>query len=392
MTDPVLVVIFLRGGADALGLIGPAADADYIAARPDALRVQRTGDRAGLGLGDGWRGGGLADLDFRLHPAAADLAALFHAGDLSILHATGLAEATRSHFDAEARMERADTGASATGWLGRWVQHARPGGPLPALAVGTSSPESLRGSRPAVAPDLADLMLAPGHWMAPALRARLAAGFGAHRRMGGGMGAAMADVLSLSALLEGRFWQADTGSARPYAPDVPYPEDSALSAPLMTVARAIKAGLGLRVATVDYGGWDTHAGQAGSFDGLVAGLSRGLMAFWRDLGRHQHDVAVVVQSEFGRRLRSNGSGGTDHGRAGAMLVLGPQARGGRLLGRWPGLQNAALEAGADLAVTTDYRDVLAEVLTGHMGLPHAALSGPAGVFPGLTHCPPGLFA
>jgi uncharacterized protein (DUF1501 family) len=250
------------------------------------------------------------------------------------------------------------------------------------LAVGAGLPGSLRGAvQAAVAPRLSDLVLLPGNGWAPALRDALVQGIGA----GGPLAPTVSAMLDLSDRLSQRLF--DGGTARPYAPAVDYPADSALSEPLMTVAEAIKAGLGLRIATVDYGGWDTHDDQAGQFEALLRGLSAALMAFWRDLGPHQRDVAVVVQSEFGRRLRANGSGGTDHGRAGAMMVLGPQARGGRLLGRWPGLSAAALEDGADLAVTTDYRDVLAEVLAGHMGL-----ADPATVFPGLTPAPAGLYA
>ena len=370
MADPILVVIFLRGGADSLSLVAPTADADYIAARPEYLRVLRKGEAAGHKLTDA-----LADVDFRLHPAAGELAQLFHAGDLSILHATGLTEATRSHFDAEARIER---GAGDGGWLGRALSALKATGPLPALAVGTQAPESLRGAHVAVAPELSELMLAPGHWLAPALRARLAEGFGAH----GPLSAPMGELLTLSQALQDRFWQVDSGM-RPYVPGVDWPE-TALTQPLQTVAQAIKADMGLRMATLDFGGWDTHVNQAGAFHELLSTLSRTLMAFWRDLGPRQPDVAVVVQSEFGRRLRANASGGTDHGRAGAMMVLGPQARGGRLLGRWPGLANDALEEGADLAVTTDYRDVLAEVLSGHMGLRD-------GIFPGLKPAPLGLY-
>ena len=200
------------------------------------------------------------------------------------------------------------------------------------------------------------------------------------------LGATTTDILALSTMLQDRLWQADSGEMRPYTPDVDYPQNNDLSAPMMTIAQTIKLDMGLRIATVDYGGWDTHAHLADTFPFLLGELSRTLMAFWRDLGPHQQDVSVVVQSEFGRRLRSNESGGTDHGRAGAMLVLGPQARGGRLLGNWPGLSNAALEEGADLAVTTDYRDVLAELLVSHMGL-----ADPSIVFPGLTPQPLGLF-
>jgi uncharacterized protein (DUF1501 family) len=378
MAEPILVVIFLRGGADSLNLVSPTADANYLAARPESLRVSRQGDRPGLALTDA-----LADVDFRLHPAAAELGELFHAGDLSLIHATGLQLATRSHFEAEAYIERSADSSGAGGWLGRWLRHQNPGGPMPALAAGTTMPESLRGGRPSVAPDFSELMLAPGHWLSPQLRARLAAGFGSHAQLG----ATMQDVLNVSQMLQDRYWMPDTWEMRPYQTDVAYPEDSDLTRPLMTIAQAIKDGMGLRVATVDYGGWDTHVNQAWEFDRLLSGLSRSLMAFWRDLGPRQQDVAVVVQSEFGRRLRANESGGTDHGRAGAMMVLGPQARGGRLLGRWPGLENGALEEGADLAVTTDYRDILTEVLTGHMGLTDIQA-----VFPGLAHAPIGLYS
>ncbi len=377
MGAPILVVIFLRGGADALNMVSPTADPHYIEARSLDLRVPRYGDGGGIALGDG-----LADADFRMHPAGVDIAELFHAGDLSIVHATGLIEATRSHFDAEARIERASPDVTTGGWLGRWLRQENPGGPLPALAVGESMPESLRGSRAAVAPDLSELTLAPGHWLAPALRARLAAGFGSHAKLG----ATTTDLLALSQTLQDRFWLPDQGEFTPYQPAYDYPENG-LSGSLLTVARTLKSDLGLRIATVDYGGWDTHARQADQFGDLLGGLSQSLMAFWRDLGPLQQDVSVVVMSEFGRRLRANASGGTDHGRAGAMLVLGPQSKGGRLLGKWPGLANDTLEEGADLAVTTDYRAVLSEIMTAHMGL-----ADPAAVFPGLTAPPVGLFS
>ncbi|MEL6426628.1 MAG: DUF1501 domain-containing protein, partial [Pseudomonadota bacterium] len=188
-------------------------------------------------------------------------------------------------------------------------------------------------------------------------------------------------------VLEHRLWMPKQDAFRTYSPSVKYPGRNRLSPALMTVAQSIKEDLGLRVATVDYGGWDTHANQQGTFDRNLRGLSLALMAFWRDLGPRQQDVSVVVMSEFGRRLRSNASGGTDHGRAGAMLVLGPQSKGGRLLGRWPGLHNDALEMGADLAVTTDYRAVLSEIMAGHMGLKDTSR-----VFPGLDAPAPGLFA
>ena len=377
MAEPVLVVVFLRGGADGLGLVSPASDPDFIAARPADLRVSRSGDGAGHTIAQA-----IADVDFRFHPAAKPLADLYRAGDLSLIHAAGLTDATRSHFDAEARIERAALSGSAGGWLGRWLAQVQPDGDLPALAVGTALPGSLRGGQAAVAGELADLLVARGHWLAPALRQRLASGFGNH----GPLDQPMAELLHLSAMIGSRIWSDASAEVQPYLPATDYPADNPLSQPLMTVAQSIKLGLGLRVATVDVPGWDTHVRQSGPFGDLVGQLSTALMAFWRDLGPLQPDVSVVVMSEFGRRLRANASGGTDHGRGNVMMVLGPQARGGRMLGRWPGLANDALEEGADLAVTTDYRAVLAELLAGHMKTPDLAT-----IFPDFTAKPVGLW-
>lgn len=170
-----------------------------------------------------------------------------------------------------------------------------------------------------------------------------------------------------------------------YAPSVPYPENP-LTPPLMTVAQAIKQDLGLRVATVDIGGWDTHVAQAGPLAERAGWLAQSVMAFWRDLGQLRQDVSVVVMSEFGRRPRANSAGGTDHGRGNVMMVLGPQSKGGGMVGRLPGLTNEVLEEGADLAVITDYRTVLSELLTGHMGL-----TDPALVFPGFESKPLSLW-
>ncbi len=380
--DPILVVIFLRGGADGLGLISPASDPDFIAARPEDLRVLRSGDGAGRALRQG-----VADVDFRFHRAAGALADLYDASDLSVIHAAGLPEATRSHFDAEARIERGLFGGTLppgdpSGWIGRWLAAEGPGGPMPALAVGAMRPASLLGASAAVAETLGDLMLGQGNWLAPALRARLEAGFGDH----GPLARPMADLIGLSDMVGSRLWSDQTGAMRDYIPAQDYPEGNPVSPPLKTVAQAIKEDLGLRVATVDVPGWDTHVAQASQFTQLTGWLADGVMAFWRDLGPLQQDVSVVVMSEFGRRLRSNTGGGTDHGRGNVMLVLGPQARGGRMVGRWPGLAHDALEEGADLAVVTDYRAVLAELLAGHM-----RLGDPAAVFPGYAHQPLGLW-
>ena len=380
--DPILVVLFLRGGADGLNIVCPSSDESLIAARPEDLRVARKGDLQGRRVRQD-----IADVDFRFHHAAGDFADLYDAGDLSLIHASGLTEATRSHFDAEARIERGLFGADIppgdpSGWIGRWLAAQAPGGPMPALAVGAARPASLLGVDAAVAGELQDLIVGPGNWLAPALRARLASGFGTH----GPLSAPIAGLLELSNMIGARLWSDTDQSIIPYAATVDYPQDNPLSQPLMTVAQSIKQDLGLRVATVDVPGWDTHVGQAGQFQSLIGGLSAAVMAFWRDLGPIQHDVSVVVMSEFGRRLRSNTAGGTDHGRGNVMLVLGPQSRGGRMVGRWPGLSNDVLEEGADLAVVTDYRSVLAELMSGHMGMTAADR-----VFPGFEPAALGLW-
>jgi uncharacterized protein (DUF1501 family) len=376
-TEPKLVVIFLRGGCDGLALVSPASDPDFIAARPADLRALRSGDAAGHLIRHD-----LADIDFRFHAQAGALADLYRAGDLSLIHACGLTEATRSHFEAEARMERSAQQGAEGGWLGRWLRAQNSDADLPAIAVGTSLPGSLEGSEAAVAAELGNLILAQGHWLSPALRARIRAGFGTH----GPVQASMQQLLALSEMISGRIWSDTDQVVRPYTPRVDYPQDNPLSAPLMTVAQTFKLGMGTRLATVDMDGWDTHVRQAGDFASNITHLSQALLAFWRDLGPMQADTSVVVMTEFGRRLRANAGMGTDHGRGGVMMVLGPQARGGRMLGQWPGLANEALEEGADLAVTTDYRQPLAELLGAHMGT-----SDVSAVFPGYAARPLGLF-
>jgi uncharacterized protein (DUF1501 family) len=381
--DPILVVLFLRGGADGLSLVSPVSDENYISARPETLRVLRDGDAAGRLIRQDH-----ADAEFRFHPGLAAFADLYDAGDLSLIHASGLTDATRSHFDAEARIEAGLLGASLPsgdpgGWIGRWLAATSPGGPMPALAVGAMRPASLIGAKAAVAEKLEDLLIGAGNWLAPQLRARLASGFGDH----GPLQVPISEMIGLNDSLNALIWSEAEGAVKAYAPDHPYPEGNPLATPLMTVAQAIKSEMGLRVATVDVPGWDTHVNQADQFNGLTHGLAQAVMAFWRDLGSWQQDVSVVVMSEFGRRLRSNTAGGTDHGRGNVMMVLGPQARGGRMVGSWPGLTNDVLEEGADLAVVTDYRSVLSELLTGHLGL-----ADPSQVFPGFKAAPIGLWA
>ncbi|SEW31848.1 Uncharacterized conserved protein, DUF1501 family [Cognatiyoonia koreensis] len=377
MADPILVVLFLRGGCDGLNLVCPAGDADLVAARPDTLRVERKGDDAGLLLSEQ-----AADVDFRLHPQAKFLWELFEAKELAIIHAAGLTDGTRSHFDAEAKMERAAPNGAAGGWLGRYLTAIAPEGLLPTLAIGSEVPDSLGGAaQVALAEQLSDLIIAQGWDIAPLLKQRLASGFGTHSLLA----QPVERLLQLSSLLESRIVN-DAGEVTDYVPEADYPECN-LSRSLISVAQSIKLDMGLRVATVDFGGWDTHMDQSSAFGGLVHDLSGALGAFWRDLGTHQEHTTVVVMSEFGRRLRANTSGGTDHGFGNAMMVLGPTVKGGRMIGAWPGLSNDALDSGADLDITTDYRTVLSDVMTRHMKFDDIDL-----LFPGFTYRSAGIFA
>lgn len=359
MNDPILVVIFLRGGADGLSIVSPTGDADYLAARAPNLRVPRVGDGAGFKMREA-----NADVDFRFHGHAKGLSELYGAGELAVIHACGLKDGTRSHFDAEDRMERASPrgGSESGGWLARWLKDVKPDGILPALAVGPAAPDSFMGvSDVAVARELQSLRLAPGH---PYRKGVLAALQG----LGGNdvFGSAINRLLSLTKSIEAKAALDDNGDLKSYMSAVEYPKDNELADSLRTVAQVIKLDLGLRITSVDFGGWDTHVGQSYQLPNLIDALSSALTSFWRDLGPLQEHVTVVTMSEFGRRLKSNDSGGTDHGHGNVMMVLGGAVKGGRMHGKWPGLKNAALDMGADLAITTDYRDVLADVLASHM--------------------------
>jgi uncharacterized protein (DUF1501 family) len=359
MKDPILVVIFLRGGADGLSIVSPTGDKDYLAARAPKLRVPRGGDGAGFKMRDA-----NADVDFRFHGRAKGLSELYGAGELAVIHACGLKDGTRSHFDAEDRMERAAPrgGSEAGGWLARWLKDVQPEGVLPALAVGPAAPDSFMGvSDVAVARELESLRLAPGH---PYRKGVLAALQG----LGGNtvFGSSINRLLSLTKSIEAKAALDENGNLKPYEAAVEYPKDNELANSLQTIAQTIKLDLGLRVTSVDFGGWDTHVGQDYQLPELIETLSSALMAFWRDLGSLQDRVTVVTMSEFGRRLKSNDSGGTDHGHGNVMMVLGGNIKGGRIHGKWPGLRNDALDMGADLAITTDYRDVLADVMSSHM--------------------------
>ncbi|MCP3961505.1 MAG: DUF1501 domain-containing protein [bacterium] len=359
----VLVSLFLRGGADSLTLCVPHGEDDYYQLRP-GLAIPRPDSSAALRA---------IDLDgfFGLPPALQPLMEVYQDGALAIVHACGLPDTTRSHFDAMHMMEVGMDDPPATlisGWLGRHLQATAPTmeqGFLRAVGIGAGLPRTLVGG-PKTLPigDLETFGLAgdPGT-------------FDQRREALEAMYAIVPDPLGSSArntfgtieLLE----QIDFASYQP-AGGAEYPEGEFGTA-LRSTAAPIKADVGVEAVSIDLGGWDTHELQGptqGQMSLLMADLAAGLAAFHEDLFTDDHEnVIVTAMSEFGRNAIENGSAGTDHGYGGAMLVLGGAVNGGRVIAEWPGLAPELLYEGQDLQITTDYRDVLTEILTRRLDNP-----------------------
>lgn len=379
--EEVLVVVFLRGGIDALNLVMPIDGADrgfYETARPD-IAVPTTGANAALSL----------NAQFGLHPAAAPIYDLYQDGKLSVVLASGLGEANRSHFDSMRFMEQGVVGSTpiSSGWLTRHLQTSSgmPGDiVIPSMALGNLQQQSLLGSNETI--NLASagsfaLNTGPSQWRAPqrlALR-RLLQNDSTWMHTTSEQALDALDVIELN--VDDDYMPAN-GAAYP---------NTTFGRQLETIAQVVKLDLGLRVVTIDLGGWDTHNGQGddggGYFAGQVQQLMEGLKALYVDLdgagaANHTQRLNVAVMSEFGRRLRQNADRGSDHGHGGHMLVLSGNALGG-IHGTWPGLANAQLFDGADLAVTTDYRRVLTELLIRRMGNPFVGE-----IFPGYMNYKP----
>jgi uncharacterized protein (DUF1501 family) len=371
----VLVVIFMRGGADGLNMVVPYAEPAYYRARP-TLAIAAP-NQAGVSAKSR-----AVDLDgfYGLHPALSPLVDLYRQGQITIVHACGSNDETRSHFEAMSTVERGaprDHAGPASGWLARHLASSgRDSSPLRAVAIGDTVPDSLRGATSAIAlTNLSDFSLSGG----PSLEAGL-------REMYGGTDAvAHAGQQTLAVLktlrnLDVKSYRPSNGSAYP---------TTDLGNGLQQVACLIRANAGLEIACLDKGGWDTHVAQ-GADTGwqafLMQDLSASIAAFCRDLGPELNRVTVVVMSEFGRRVAENAGLGTDHGRATPMYVIGGGLVKARVAGHWPGLNPGQLDEVGDLKVTTDYRSVLGEALRKRMGN-----SNLADVFPGWTGEDAGIF-
>lgn len=342
----VLVVLSMRGGADGLSLVVPHGDPAYAVARP------RTAVPTEPLL--------FKDAMFGLHPSFAPITGIWNAGQMAVVHAAGLPAPNRSHFSAMEELEEANVGSSTRqGWLNRLVGGIGTSDALEGTQLGTPLvPTSMWGSAPTLATDELESLLLPGHTDAASQDIAKNVITKAWADETGKLVAGATSALSTSS------------RTRSLALDTSGPQNGAtyplgdLGQSLAEAARLIRADLGVQVVAVDYGNWDMHIGMGnlsvGAMHGQVDELARALSAFYTDLGSTGARVTLVTLTEFGRRVAENGAGGTDHGYGTAMLLLGAGVNGG-YHGRWPGLGSTKLVDG-DLAVTTDYRDVLAEVV------------------------------
>jgi uncharacterized protein (DUF1501 family) len=359
-TGDVLVVLSLRGGFDGLSAVVPGGDPDYYKLRP------RIGVPQSVLLS--------LDKTFGLHPALAPLLPLWKSGAVGAVHGVGQPNPTRSHFAAMEDMERAAPGTSLrTGWLDRTMGLVGTGDTFSAVQLGSSTtPTSMMGPRPEFAtPSLAGFEL-KGPWD-DREHARWATALGElHREGPATVAASGTSALAAAAAIKNMGGQ---------TPGASYPE-GALGTSMRDLARLIKTGAGVQVASVDYGDWDMHADLGGHNGGWMKDklteLASAMVAFHADLGDLMKGVTVVTLSEFGRRAAENGSGGLDHGHGNAMLVMGGGVVGGRVHGSWNGLSSSALDDGA-LAGTTDYRTVIGELLQKRCGA-----GSLADVFPGFS--------
>ena len=349
-----LVVIFQRGAADGLNIVVPHGEQQYYAMRPTINIPKKS----------------VLDLDgfFGLHPSLAPFQPLWQQRHLAIVHAAGSPDATRSHFDAQDFMETGTPGVKVTedGWLNRSLHNlaaTQQNSPFRAIALGPSLPRILSGTEPAVAMNNINDFAVGGRnpKASPAANAFEAMYDHSSDSILHGTGEETFDAVKM-------LKSADPGKYTP-APGANYPKGR-FGDSLRQLAQLIKANLGVQVAFADIGGWDHHVNEgavAGQLANVLSDFSQSIAAFWTDLGDLGEDTVVVTMSEFGRTARENGNRGTDHGHANVMFILGGPVRGGRVYGRWPGLAQQQLYEGRDLALTTDFRQVIGEAIAQHMG-------------------------
>ncbi|MCC6442581.1 MAG: DUF1501 domain-containing protein [Armatimonadetes bacterium] len=357
-TENVLVILFLRGGADGLNMVAPYAEDAYYRYRP-TLNVSAPNDKTKAAASR------LLDLDgfFGLNPLLAPLLPAYRKGMMAVVHACGSQDQTRSHFEAMSAMERglASGGAgTSSGWLAR---HLACGGerdqsPLRAVSFSSVMPDSLKGATGAVAlPDITGFRLnlpeAIPQGGENEIRQALAGLYDSPKDAAARAGRETLAVLETLNRLKPDQYRPGGGAVYP---------SSELGTAFRQVAFLIRANIGLEVACLEKGGWDSHIAQNNLLPAHLADIGQAVGAFATDLGSEISRVTVIVITEFGRRLYENSGLGTDHGRGSVMFVLGGGINGGQVYARWPGLEPARLEPPGDLRVTTDYRDILAEII------------------------------
>jgi len=378
--NKIMIAIFQRGAVDGLNMVVPFGDAEYYRARP-SLAIPKPGERARQGQGQAEEPA--VDLDgfFGLSARMAPLAPLFKDGELAIVHACGSHDPTRSHFDAQDFMESGTPGLKSTrdGWLNRYLhakQHEKEAqSPFRAVALAQQLPRTLQGTAPALAiGQLNQFGVRAGRatdMMASGFEAQYAQAADSLLRPTG------KEAFDAVRMLQG----SDPASYVP-ANGADYPR-SGFGEALKQIAMLVKRDVGLEVAFTELGGWDTHVQQPGRLPNLLDDMAKTIAAFRTDMGDRMADVVLVTMSEFGRAVQENGNRGTDHGHGNAMFILGGPVKGGQVYGKWPGLSREKRYEGRDLAITTDFRDVFAEVVTKHLGA-----SDLSKIFPGYAYKAP----
>lgn len=345
----ILVVIFQRGAADGLNVVAPFFEPRYYQLRP-SVNIARPSTTTPNGS---------IDLDgrFALHASLQQLKPLWDSGQLAIVHATGSPDTSRSHFDAQEFMECGTPGVKREdGWLNRALPLSTSNGsPMRAVALGTKMPRTLKGDRSALAlNDVAQFRFGDPATSGILERLYAQSEDPGLRKQGTG-------IFDAARAMEALRQQ----PATPAQPGNQYVGE--FGRRLQQVARLIKADVGVEVAFVDMDGWDHHANEAAQMSNMLREFGGSLAAFSRDLGDKLADTVIVTMSEFGRTAAENGNGGTDHGHGSVMMVLGGPVKGGAMYGPWPGLEPEQLFEQRDLAVTTDFRDVLGELVRVHLG-------------------------
>jgi uncharacterized protein (DUF1501 family) len=371
-----LVVIFQRGAADGLNIVVPYREKNYYSMRPSIAIPQNQ----------------VLDLDgfFGLHPSLAPFKPLYDQGHLAIVHAAGSPDTTRSHFDAQDYMESGTPGVKSTqdGWLNRALQaedlrHRCAGtceqhSAFRAVALGNDVPRTLAGKIPAIALSNVNGFTVAGRGATPSPAAS------AFEAMYAGSGDRLFHAAGDETFDAVKMLRAANPAQYTPADGVNYPNGE-FGNNMKQIAQLLKANLGVEAAFTDVSGWDTHQNQ-GSVNGQLANrlseFSSSIAAFWRDMGDDAENITLVTMSEFGRTAHENGTGGTDHGHANAMFILGGNVKGGKVYGKWPGLDNDQLNEGRDLVLTTDFRNVLGEVVSKTLGATNMEA-----VFPGASLAP-----